>query len=164
MEQTDVIVENIHWALFEDAEVAEVKRPRNSKPRKFYYEKWLKLDDFEILASVTSKMTSKPQQPRRPPIGFWFKWYFRNQWFPLIEMSYRLHYSENFHFSNFQHPASEAAQARCDCPPNVALSMCFNYLVLMTFSAMQVSNPPEIWQAHSQYPTHSRVLLEKPLV
>ena len=42
-EQTDfknVIVENIHWALFEDAEVAEVKRPRNSKRRKFYYEKW----------------------------------------------------------------------------------------------------------------------------
>ena len=28
---------------------------------------------------------------------------------PLIEMSYRLSYLENFHFSNFQHPASEAA-------------------------------------------------------
>ena len=43
VEQTDfknVIVENIHWALFEDAEVAEVNRPRNSKRRKFYYEKW----------------------------------------------------------------------------------------------------------------------------
>ena len=43
VEQTDfknVIVENIHWALIEDAEVAEVKRPRNSKRRKFYYEKW----------------------------------------------------------------------------------------------------------------------------
>ena len=42
MEQTDfknVIVENIHWALFEDAEVAEVKRPRISKRRKFYYKK-----------------------------------------------------------------------------------------------------------------------------
>ena len=25
-----------------------------------------KIDDFEILAPVTSKMTSKPQQPRRP--------------------------------------------------------------------------------------------------
>ena len=39
VEQTDfknVIVENIHWALFEDAEVAEVKRPRNQKRRKFY--------------------------------------------------------------------------------------------------------------------------------
>ena len=36
VEQTDfknVMVENIHWALFVDAEVAEVKRPRNSKPR-----------------------------------------------------------------------------------------------------------------------------------
>ena len=43
VEQTDfknVAVENIHWALFEDAEVAEVKRPRNSKRQKFYYEKW----------------------------------------------------------------------------------------------------------------------------
>ena len=33
MEQTDlknVIVENIHWALFEDAEVAEVKQLLNS--------------------------------------------------------------------------------------------------------------------------------------
>ena len=36
----NVIVENIHWALSEDAEVAEVKRPRNSKRQKFYYEKW----------------------------------------------------------------------------------------------------------------------------
>ena len=43
VEPTDfknVIVENIHWALFEDAEVAEVKRPRNSKRQKFYYKKW----------------------------------------------------------------------------------------------------------------------------
>ena len=43
VEQTDfknVIVENIHWALFEDAEVAEVKQPRNSKRREFYYKKW----------------------------------------------------------------------------------------------------------------------------
>ena len=59
VEPTDfknVIVENIHWALSEDAKVAEVvniqwalsedtkvaevKRPRNSKRRKFYYEKW----------------------------------------------------------------------------------------------------------------------------
>ena len=56
MESTDfknVIVENIPPALFEDAEVAEVKQPRNSKRRKFYYEKSLKLDNFEILASVT---------------------------------------------------------------------------------------------------------------
>ena len=40
-----------------------------------------KLDDFEILALGTLKMTSKPQQPQR---------------LPLIEMSYRLPYSENF--------------------------------------------------------------------
>ena len=42
VEPTDfknVIVENIRWALSEDAEVAEVKRPRNSNRRKFYYEK-----------------------------------------------------------------------------------------------------------------------------
>ena len=40
MEPTDfknVIVENIPPALFEDAEVAEVKQPRNSKRRKFFY-------------------------------------------------------------------------------------------------------------------------------
>ena len=52
-------------------------------------------------------MTSKPQQPRRPPIGFWFKWHFWNQWVPLIEMSYRLPYSEIFHFS-YLLAASEA--------------------------------------------------------
>ena len=43
VEPTDfknVIVENIPPALFEDAEVTEVKRPRNSKRRKLYYEKW----------------------------------------------------------------------------------------------------------------------------
>ena len=43
VEHTDfknVIVENIPPALSEDAEVAKVKRPRNSKRRKFYYEKW----------------------------------------------------------------------------------------------------------------------------
>ena len=48
-------------------------------------------------------------------------------------------------------------------PPNMALSLCFNHLVLLTFSAMQVCNPPEIYQAHSQYPPHSTVPLEKPL-
>ena len=31
-------------------------------------------------------------------------------------------------------------------------------------SAMQVCNPPEICQAHNQYPPHSRAPLEKPLV
>ena len=39
VEQTDfknVIIENIHWALFKDAEVTEVKWPWNSKRRKFY--------------------------------------------------------------------------------------------------------------------------------
>ena len=42
MEPTDfknVIIENIPPALFEDAEVAEVKQPQNSNRRKFYYEK-----------------------------------------------------------------------------------------------------------------------------
>jgi hypothetical protein len=54
-------------------------------------------------------MTSKPQQPQNPSNGFYSKLHFLNQWLPLIEMSYRLSYLENFHFSNFQHPASEAA-------------------------------------------------------
>ena len=35
----NVIVENIHWALSEDAKVTKVKRPRNPKQQKFYYEK-----------------------------------------------------------------------------------------------------------------------------
>ena len=42
VEPTDfknVIIENIHWTLSEDAEVAEVKQPRNSKRWKFYHEK-----------------------------------------------------------------------------------------------------------------------------
>ena len=72
MEPTDfknVIVENIPPALFKDAEVAEVGR-------KFYCEKSEKLDDFEILASATSKMTSKPQQPRRLLSGFYLKLHF----------------------------------------------------------------------------------------
>ena len=79
MEPTDfknVIVENIPPAIFEDAEVAEVKQPRNLKQQKFYYEKSKKLVDFGILASVTSKMTSKPQQPRRLPSGFYLKLHF----------------------------------------------------------------------------------------
>ena len=58
---------------------------------------------------MASKITSKPQQPSTPPSGFYFKLHFWNQWLPLIEISYRLSYLENFYFSNFQHPASEAA-------------------------------------------------------
>ena len=72
----NVISENIPPALLEDAKIAEVKRPRNSKRQKFYYEKSYKLDDLEILASATSKMTSKPQQPRRLPSGFYLKLHF----------------------------------------------------------------------------------------
>jgi hypothetical protein len=34
------------------------------------------LDDFEILASVTSKMTFKPQQPQNPPSGLYFELHF----------------------------------------------------------------------------------------
>jgi hypothetical protein len=34
------------------------------------------IDDFEILALVTSKTTSKAQQPRRLPSGFYFKLHF----------------------------------------------------------------------------------------
>jgi hypothetical protein len=40
--------------------------------------------------------------------------------------------------------------------------LCFNPLGLsFNLSAMQVYNPQEIRQAHSQYPPHSRVSLEK---
>ena len=64
---------------------------------------------FWNLASVTSKMTSKHQRPQNPPSGFYFKSHFWNQWLPLIEMRYKLLYLENFHFSKFQHPATEAS-------------------------------------------------------
>ena len=70
----------------------------------FYEPGYMKI---EIFASVISKMTSKLQQPQKPPIEFWFKWHFQNQWLPPIEMSYRLTYLENFHFSNLL-AASEA--------------------------------------------------------
>ena len=48
-------------------------------------------------------------------------------------------------------------------PPIVSLILWFNHLVLGTLdlSAMLACNPPEIRQAHSQYPPHSRVSLEK---
>ena len=62
MEPTDfknVTIENIYWAISEDTEVAEVKRPRNSKRQKFYHEKSKKLDDFEILTLVTSTSYSE---------------------------------------------------------------------------------------------------------
>ena len=62
MEPTDfknVIVENIHWALCDKH--AFKKSIMNSDK---------KLDDFEILASVTSKTTSKPQQPQSHPVDF----------------------------------------------------------------------------------------------
>ena len=70
---------------------------------KFYCEKSLKLDIFEILAL---KMTWKPQQPQNPPSGLYFKFYFWNQWLLLINMNYRLSYLENYYFSNFQHPTN----------------------------------------------------------
>ena len=35
------------------------------------------------MASATSKMTSKPQQPQRLPSGFYLKLHFWNQWLPL---------------------------------------------------------------------------------
>ena len=44
--------------VFEVAEVAEVKQPRNSKRRKFSNENLWKLDEIQNLASATSKMTS----------------------------------------------------------------------------------------------------------
>ena len=81
MEPTDfknVIIEDIHGGPSEDTEVVEVKRPWNSKQLKFYFEKWWKLDDFEILASVTSKTTSKPQQPQSLPSGFYSKLYLKS--------------------------------------------------------------------------------------
>ena len=67
---------------------------------KLYNEKSQKLDDFEILTSITSKTTSKTQQLQNLPSGFYFRLHFWNQRLPLIEMNYRLSLLENFIFSN----------------------------------------------------------------
>ena len=58
MQQFDVIFEIFGRAVFEVAEVAEVKRPRNQKRWKFSNENLWKLDEIQNLASATSKMTS----------------------------------------------------------------------------------------------------------
>ena len=58
MQQFDVIFEIFGRAVFEVAEVAEVKQPRNQKRLKFSNENLRKLDEIQNLASVTSKMTS----------------------------------------------------------------------------------------------------------
>ena len=58
MQQFDVIFEIFGRAIFEVAEGAEVKQPRNHKRRKFSNENLWKLDEIQNLASVTSKMTS----------------------------------------------------------------------------------------------------------
>ena len=59
MQQFDVIFEIFGRAVFEVAEVAEVKQPRNSKRQKFSNENLWKLDEIQNLASATSKMTSR---------------------------------------------------------------------------------------------------------
>ena len=84
-----------------------------------------------MVASMTSKMTSKPQQPRRLPSGFYLKLHFWNQWLPLIKMSYRLSYSENFHFSNLL-AASEALMYFW--VPDISLSLLSYYL----FACMRI--------------------------
>ena len=58
MQQFDVIFEIFGRAIFEVAEVDEVKQPRNQKQRKFSNENLWKLDEIQNLASATSKMTS----------------------------------------------------------------------------------------------------------
>ena len=49
-------------------------------------------------------------------------------------------------------------------PPIIALSLCFNHLVLLTFWQFQVCNPTEICQAHSQYYviTHNSLIPIRP--
>ena len=79
LERTDfenVIFEKIPWAPSEDAEVTEVKQPWNTKPRKFSNENLWKLDEFQNLASATSKMTFWPQRPRKRLSEFFQKLHF----------------------------------------------------------------------------------------
>ena len=88
MQQFDVIFEIFGRAVFEVAEVAEVKRPRNQKRWKFSNENLWKLDEIQNLASATSKMTSWPQWPRKRLGKFFQKLHFQNQWIKLRKMSY----------------------------------------------------------------------------
>ena len=48
-------------------------------------------------------------------------------------------------------------------PPNVAQFVFLKPFGTFDLSAMQVCNPPEIFQAHSQHPPHSTVPFEKTL-
>ena len=85
-------------------------------------------------------MTSKPQQPRRLPSGFYSKLQFWNQWLPLIKMSYSLSYSENFHFSNLL-AASEAGcwKLKNESFPNKAIYSSFEelrYSLFITFNSL----------------------------
>ena len=43
---------------------------------KIINENSLKLDDFEMVTSMTSKTTSKAPQPQNPANGFYFKFHF----------------------------------------------------------------------------------------
>ena len=109
VEQTDlksVIVENIHWALFKDAEVAEVKQPRNSKRRRLPYSEnfhfsnllaaseaggWIiwKMKVFRIRQSIAhfdqwkpliSKVLFKLKSNGRPPRLLRFRGRFWGHW------------------------------------------------------------------------------------
>ena len=48
-------------------------------------------------------------------------------------------------------------------PPTVALSLCFNHLVLSTFWQSRSAIPKRSANSHSYYPPHSTVPMEKPL-
>ena len=63
MEPTDfknVIIKDIPPALSLEWPACLLKSYRKQKLQKFYNKKLQKLDNFEILASVASKTTSKP--------------------------------------------------------------------------------------------------------
>ena len=95
-----------HWHFFiwpstgEYLNFSNFQHPASKAAYKF--EKW-KFSEFRgCLTSATSASSKRA--------GGYFQWlHFWNQWLPLIEMNYRLSYFENFHFTNFQHPTSKAA-------------------------------------------------------
>ena len=78
-----LIFENIHWALFEVAEVSFLKFHQIKKQKALYY-------TYLILTCLTSKMVSKPQRPKTLPSWFYLKLNFWNQWLLLIKVHWKL--------------------------------------------------------------------------
>jgi hypothetical protein len=102
-ERTDfknVIFEKIHWPPSEVAEVAEVKRPRNSKWWKFQMKTHLKQMKSKFWPRRPRKWPWRPRGSRKGLSEFFQKIHSLNQGKALRKMSYSSAFSSNF--GNYQ--------------------------------------------------------------